>query len=195
MADRVHRARGRRRREELLRAALRVIDERGVGGATHRAIAQEAGVPVATTTYYFASIDELLEAALELFVEDEIGRLEAVASRVGTHEGTTGELVSAVADEIAVACTPAQFELYVEARRRPALAAVVSRSLAAYRALAEGLLRQVGCPEPERAAPLVVALLDGLGVQHVAVGDERRRERIEDGLVALLAGFGARAPV
>ncbi len=45
-----HRARGLARREALLRAAVEIVAERGVGGATHRAIAERAQVPPSTTT-------------------------------------------------------------------------------------------------------------------------------------------------
>ena len=189
MAERVHRARGRRRREQLLRAALDVIGERGVGGTTHRAVAEAAGVPVATTTYYFSSLDELLEEALRLFVADEVARLDALAAEVDAANGTASDVIRAVAALLADACSVAQFDLYVEASRRPALREVVIESLDAYRSLAEGLLRRLGARDPERAAPVVVALLDGLGVQHVAVGDPDREQRIVTSLEALLSAF------
>lgn len=192
MADRVHRARGVRRREQLLRAALEVIGERGVQATTHRAIAEAARVPTATTTYYFRSLDELLEEALRLFVADEVGRLRDAAARVVDVDGGTGDIIRAVAAELRDASSAAQLDLYVAASRRPALRPVVAESLEAYRAVAEGLLRRVGAREPERAAPLVVALVDGLALQHVAVGDPLREERIVEGLEALLTPFLAR---
>ncbi len=189
MPDRVHRARGRRRREVLLRAALEVIAERGVGGTTHRAVAQVAEVPVATTTYYFSSLDELLEAALELYVEDEVARVQEVSTAVLEHEGTPQEIIAAVAEHLANTRSTPQFELYVEAARRPALRPAVVRSIAAYRSLAEDVLRRVGARDPELAAPFVVALTDGLAVQDAAVGEPRDPERIRAALSALLASF------
>jgi DNA-binding transcriptional regulator YbjK len=195
MPDRVHRERGLRRRTELLRAAMDVIDERGLGATTHRAVAERAGVPPATTTYYFASLDELLEAALELFVSEDVARLEAVGSRVAEHAGTPEAVITAVTAELAGTCSPAQFELYVEASRRPALRATVARSLAAYRGLAERMLERIGCTDPARVAPMVVAYLDGVAVQHIAVAEPGREERMAEGLTALLAPFLTPAPV
>ena len=55
---------GERRREDLLRATLRLIGARGADAVTHRAVAEEAGVPLSATTYYFASKEELLEQSL-----------------------------------------------------------------------------------------------------------------------------------
>jgi DNA-binding transcriptional regulator YbjK len=183
---RTHSPRGRRRREALLRAALRVIAERGIAGTTHRAVAAAAGVPLATTTYYFSSLDELLEAALERYVEDEIARLEEVARRVLAHDGTVDEAIAAVAAELAAGDGTAQLELYVEATRRPGLQPVVERAQLAYRRLAADLLRHVGCPEADRLAPYVVAILDGLGLHHLARRPTDREAQVAEALRALL---------
>ena len=189
MPERIHRPRGQRRRETLLRAALGVISERGIGGTTHRAVAQAADVPVATTTYYFSSLDDLLQSALALYVDDEIARIGEVTEQLVAVEGGTQDIIRAVAAQLASTSPSPQFDLYVEAQRRPALRPVVQRSLDAYRGLAEGLLRHVGARDPEAAAPLVVALLDGFAVQYVAIGDDQREERVVEGLSALLTPF------
>src|SRR6185503_11289671 len=57
------------RRAGILEATLRVIAGRGVDGVTHRAVALEAGVPAASTTYYFDSKEALVEEALELVID------------------------------------------------------------------------------------------------------------------------------
>ena len=54
---------GEQTRTKILRAAQQVIAERGVGGASHRAIAAQAGVKLSLTSYYFGSLAELLEVA------------------------------------------------------------------------------------------------------------------------------------
>ena len=56
-------AKGNRRRQALLRAAVDVIAEKGYAGVTHRAVADQAGVPVASTSYFFSSIHELTREA------------------------------------------------------------------------------------------------------------------------------------
>ena len=189
--SRVLRERGRRRREHVLRAALSVIAERGVHATTHRAVAEAADVPVATTTYYFASLDELLEQALLIFVEDELARIEAVGAGLERLEGSVDEIIRAVAAELSRDRTVAvaQFELYVESSRRPSLRTITERCLDAYRALAEDFLRAAGCRDVDVAAPLVVALLDGLGVQDVAVGDPLREEHVAEALRRIVVPF------
>ena len=70
-----------RRRRAILQATLRVIAS-GVGAVSHRTVAVEANVPLASTTYYFESLDDLLEGALRLFVDDEAERLTALTARI-----------------------------------------------------------------------------------------------------------------
>jgi AcrR family transcriptional regulator len=55
-------------RTALLEAAITVFAESGVRGATTRRIAQEASVNEVTLFRHFKSKDELIHAALELFV-------------------------------------------------------------------------------------------------------------------------------
>ncbi|MEU4311882.1 TetR family transcriptional regulator [Nocardia sp. NPDC024068] len=52
------------RRQRILDAARDLIPRQGLAGLTHRSVAAAAGVPVGSTTYYFADLTELVEAAL-----------------------------------------------------------------------------------------------------------------------------------
>lgn len=58
------------RRVAILQAALRVMVRDGVRGVRHRAVAQEAGVPLSATTYYFKDIHDLLADALTLYARE-----------------------------------------------------------------------------------------------------------------------------
>jgi len=57
-------ARGERRRRAILDATLALVGREGTAAVTHRAVAAEAGVPLAATTYYFDSKEELIRDAL-----------------------------------------------------------------------------------------------------------------------------------
>ncbi len=59
----------KKRRLEILQAALRVIARDGVRAVRHRAVAQEAGVPLSATTYYFQDIHALIVDAFVLYAE------------------------------------------------------------------------------------------------------------------------------
>jgi len=197
------RARGEKRREELLRAALRVIGERGVGQTTHRAVAIEAGVPPATTTYYFSSIDDLLEEALRLFVHEEVARLAELADRLGGATADGGEVAAIFAaellgegkrDAMSRTQTTAQFELYLEATRRPALQAVARECVQGYVDVAIAALRAAGTPEPERAGHSFVAIIDGFALHGLASPSHTvEAEELRTALAALWAGWMATA--
>jgi TetR/AcrR family transcriptional regulator, regulator of biofilm formation and stress response len=180
--ERTRRPRGERRRQAILEAALRVIAERGVANTTHRAVAVEAGVPLASTTYYFESLEELLEQALALFVREETTQLAALAERIEGLELPPLEIARLFRAELQPSV--AQFELYLEASRRPALREVAARSIDAYAGVAEAALRAAGVPEPAAHARAFVALFDGYGLHGAAGGGD---QGLEDALMALWA--------
>ncbi|QQD20656.1 TetR family transcriptional regulator [Oceanospirillaceae bacterium ASx5O] len=63
------RAKSEHRRRLILEAALRIVVRDGVRGIRHRAVAAEAEVPLAATTYYFRDIDELIVDTFTLYTE------------------------------------------------------------------------------------------------------------------------------
>jgi TetR/AcrR family transcriptional regulator, regulator of biofilm formation and stress response len=172
------RARGERRRAEVLAAALRVIAKRGVASTTHRAVADEAGVPSSTPGYYFDSIDELLDEALLMFVRDETTRLEELAARLSEASVSPAELAQLLMEELGQGKDPrlptevAQFELYLEAARRPGLRRAAEECLALYADAAEAALQAAGARRPEEGARAFHALIDGFALHRIAVPRE-----------------------
>jgi len=155
------------RREEILRAALRLIGSRGMHGFTHRDVASEADVPLGSTTYYFATKEDLLRDALRLFVAEEAARMRAAAQRFEGVRAEPEQVVDAIVAEIGATLRRpveqvAQFELYLEATRTPQLADVARESFAAYEAIGVAALRAAGTRDPERLAPLFLGLIEGL---------------------------------
>ncbi|MUM28042.1 TetR family transcriptional regulator [Mycobacterium sp. CBMA295] len=69
---------GERRRYALVRAAAELLCEGGFDAVRHRAVARRAGLPLASTTYYFSSLDDLIAKAVEY-----IGTREAEQLRAG----------------------------------------------------------------------------------------------------------------
>lgn len=68
------------RREELIQAALRVLEREGVTGATTRAIAAEAGANLAAVHYCFDSRDQLLEEAGRRLTDDAVANVRSAFS-------------------------------------------------------------------------------------------------------------------
>ena len=56
---------------------LRIVADVGVDAVTHRRVAEVAGLPLASTTYWFESKEHLLTAALERAADRDIERLRA----------------------------------------------------------------------------------------------------------------------
>lgn len=60
----------------IINAALDIISDKGFSALSHRNIAKEAGVQLASTSYYFGSLDQLILEAYEYFIEKEKRYLE-----------------------------------------------------------------------------------------------------------------------
>ncbi|MCP5206822.1 MAG: TetR family transcriptional regulator [Hahellaceae bacterium] len=84
------RAKSEHRRRLILEATLRLVAKEGIRGVKHRSVAKEAGVPLASTTYYFKDIDELISDAFMLFAENSQKNLESfygqLASLISAHD-------------------------------------------------------------------------------------------------------------
>lgn len=59
------------RRDELVAAAVRVIARSGVAGATTRAVAAEAGMPLGAIHSVFGSQDDLMRAVVQAVTDEE----------------------------------------------------------------------------------------------------------------------------
>ncbi|MFD9888418.1 TetR/AcrR family transcriptional regulator [Amycolatopsis sp. NPDC059027] len=76
---------GERRRTALAEAAAELLAEGGFDAVRHRAVAERAGLPLASTTYYFDSLEDLVTTAVEHHSRIELAagrrRLEEMATR------------------------------------------------------------------------------------------------------------------
>jgi DNA-binding transcriptional regulator YbjK len=169
------RPRGAARREALLDAVLRIVADVGADAVTHRRVADEAGLPLASTTYYFDSKEHLLTAALERAAERDIARLHAfLADAPERAADPLGLAIDAILDpveETVLSCRPslvATYALMLEAARRPALRAVNRRWTDAYLDALSQLLKLAGSSDPRSDAALLLAATDGLLVEQLA---------------------------
>ncbi|MFE9247406.1 TetR/AcrR family transcriptional regulator [Streptomyces sp. NPDC007088] len=156
------------RRQRIIDAAIRVVGRSGIAGLSHRTVAAEADVPLGSTTYHFASLDELLIAALRQTNEG----FAAVLRERGALSGPIGELAGRLAAALGTwidgggadagggrrASAELECELYLAAVRRPALRPVAVEWSKEF----EEPLSARTDPATARA---VVALMDGICVQ------------------------------
>jgi TetR/AcrR family transcriptional regulator, regulator of biofilm formation and stress response len=163
--------RSKQRREALLRAAIDLLAERGARLVTHRAVAERAGLPPASTTYYFESIQELIDEALRLHVSERVDEVRALAAAAAGDSSSVEELAKGLAKSLAERprqMVTGQFEIYLEAARNPELRASVADALGAFEELCEALLSQLGAPDPAAAAVWFIAMLDGFALHQLA---------------------------
>ena len=119
-------ARRQRRRDQIIDATLRVVQRDGAAGVTHRTVAREAKVSPSLTAYYFATLDDLLVAALSTVADEYTVRIRAIVEQ-------GGDTVLGLARLIAETNGPgrervlAERELSTLAARRPALRPVARR--------------------------------------------------------------------
>ena len=147
------------RRREILEATLRVIGEGGVNSVTHRAVAREARVALASTTYYFDSKDALVE---------DVRRFTGCSDRI-THTELITRIVGFADAQIndPLAFLTAQYELMLEAGRREYLHPLARRWTIAYMDGFNHLVQSAGLPTPERAAEMITNFVEGALLNHV----------------------------
>lgn len=146
------------RRQRIVDAAIRVVAAKGIAGLSHRSVAAEADVPLGSTTYHFATLDDLLVAALRQANEAFAPELPPGADLAASLARLLGELLSG--DR---ARAELEYELYLAALRRPALRPVAEEW---YEAVAGALSDRVD-PGTARA---VVAVMDGISLQVLLTG-------------------------
>jgi DNA-binding transcriptional regulator YbjK len=184
------------RRDAVLDAAIALIGERGLAGVTHRAIAAKAGVPLATTSYFFASIDELMVEAMRRVADKAIAGIEAATAHAATDQSDPRDAIQRLVDVLLAepeAETIAQFETYLEAARRPELRGEIARVLDAFEELARVTMQTFGAQVPPHVAQAFVALADGFALHRLAARrDEEHAQAFRNACVTLFEAYSSR---
>jgi DNA-binding transcriptional regulator YbjK len=126
---------GERRRHALVRAAAELLSEGGFDAVRHRAVARRAGLPLASTTYYFSSLDDLLVQAVEFIGAQEAARLSSrlagLSRRRRRVEATADVLVDLLLEDCSTEKISeeliSRYERYIACARHPWLRVVQRR--------------------------------------------------------------------
>lgn len=181
-------------KEALLRAAVGVVAAKGLRGLTYRSVAEAAGVNNTLVAHHFGSRDALIAAALDWAAEQSISASRLREAAALGHSFTESLLELLLAEpELQVF----QYEMVLEARRRPELAEAVSALYENYvSALAEGLSSSGLTHNVQVVARTLFAALDGLVLQYLAGVDRAliaaSLEEVHDVLL-LRTGAGGQA--
>ncbi|MGO2540231.1 MAG: TetR/AcrR family transcriptional regulator [Specibacter sp.] len=124
------------RRGSISDAALDVIAEHGVAGATYRKIAAAAGVPLGSLTYHFESLDEILQEAFTKLANHTADGFEAAMAEAGNAAQARAAVVRLITGELLndPRNMVLSYELYALAVRRPELRQVTDAWMARSRA-------------------------------------------------------------
>ena len=190
------------RREQMIRAALEVIQERGFPDTRIADVAQRAGVSPALVIYYFGTKDSLLTEAMR-FSEDAFYDLGARRmGAVATAQGRLEEIVALTClpgDEEAVGDSwTLWLDLWAQAARHPAVARVREEFDEHWRETLRAIVREgqaageFGSIDADDFAVGFSALLDGLAIQIALedpVVDGRRAFELSMRVAAAQLGF------
>ncbi len=142
----------------LLRATVVTVANGGLRALTYRAVAAEAGVSHGLVRHHFGSRDRLIAEAMDFAIDESLRGSSMLET------GLTIEKFAAGIESLAERQTEIQafqYELLLEARRRPELQPYADRHYQAYR---DAIVRQLEHLGANRAglADLIWFALDGI---------------------------------
>jgi DNA-binding transcriptional regulator YbjK len=157
---------GERRRQALVEAAADLLAERGFDAIRHRAVAERAGLPLASTTYYFDSLDELITAAVRHRGQSELARGRAQLAEVAEPDPDFDTLIELVLDQLLGVEHDAEavllrYERLVATGRRPYLRPVMRAMAAELNALMSDIFVRCGMRLSAERVEQIIALVDG----------------------------------
>lgn len=142
-----------------------MIAENGVGGLTHRKVAEAADVPVGSTTYYFTDLDDLINATLTHAAEACAACLTDWARVLDAATDLPAALAELTVEYLADRDRHrALNELYTAATHRPELRPTA-------RMWTEGLIALLTPRIGARSARAVAVFMDGV-LLHTLITDE-----------------------
>lgn len=158
---------GERRRQALVEAAAALLAEGGFDAVRHRAVAERAGLPLASTTYYFRSLDDLVMAAVEYGA-----RAELAACRRALDDAGDDEFVDLFLDALLgprggghngsdFDAVLVRYERFVAAGRRPWLGPLMRELRTELDALLADMARRFGRSADVYELARLVAVVDG----------------------------------
>lgn len=153
---------GERRRQALTEAAGALLREGGFEALRHRAVAERAGLPLASTTYYFDSLDALITAAVE-----HTSRADLLAGRTALESAedpldiVLDQLLGPGSRQGGLDAVLLRYEQLVGAGRRPYLAPLMRSLRVELDALLAEAFARAGYPLDAQALRHAVETVDG----------------------------------
>lgn len=157
------------RREQLLQAAIRVINDQGMRGLTHRAVEAEAGVPHGSTTYYFGTRHDLTTALTQYIADAAVKQVQPFAQQMTLRLADRSKPIDI--EEIARGLLDwidansdlelARYELQVNGSRDEELKQHMTDACSIFVHLCEPVVVACGSKQPHTDAKILQAAIDG----------------------------------
>lgn len=166
------------RHRAIAEATLALIEQGGYDAVTHRSVAKAAGVPTTATTYYFASKDDMVRAAMDLLVERETARLTELSETISDDPNLTladaaEALVEIQAAELRHGRLAQLTQLESVLREaRSGRAREGEPWTQSYLDVARTLLARTGSSDPDTDAHLLVAAVIGLMLEGLTTAED-----------------------
>jgi len=184
------------RREELVRAAWRVIAERGIDEVTIREIAREAGYSSGVLAHYFENKDDLLAHASRISHEQIYERYEAEVDTPRRYDALREVLMDNLPlDAQRELETRIEMSFWARSLRNASLSKIQHEKSGHLRGLIKELVEssqaEEGAIAPEHSAEQVVdllaALIDGLSLHALLYPDRMTKQRQQAAMEFALA--------
>ncbi|HEU0191095.1 MAG TPA: TetR family transcriptional regulator [Mycobacterium sp.] len=174
---------GERRRYALVSAAAELLREGGFEAVRHRPVAERAGLPLASTTYYFSSLDDLIASAVEHVGMLEVAQLRAGVVNLPRRRRSTQRTAEMLVDLlVGDHSSPelneeliSRYERYVTCARLPRLRGVQRRILRQRSAAVVEAVERSGRIVRIDMVPALICVVDGAVV--AALVDDRQDPR------------------
>jgi DNA-binding transcriptional regulator YbjK len=184
------------RKREILDAALRLIAAGGPDSLTYRRVADEAGVPLGSLTYYFEAREDLIREAFRLYIAEASLALEAVQREIppDNPHRLADLILEIMRREFQDGMLfRAEYELVLHAARDPQVAKDYAAWERALEASLAAPLEQMGATRPQFAAKTLLRLIRGHELEQVAHRPDPPAELRERLLIVILAFLPADA--
>ncbi|MDJ0360170.1 TetR/AcrR family transcriptional regulator [Rhodococcus sp. H29-C3] len=186
---------GERRRHALASAAAELLVEGGFDAVRHRAVATRADLPLASTTYYFHSLADLIACAVEILGNRELevmrGRIDELGNLDQDVESTVELIVDLLIgpeDDLIEGRERliARYERFIASARHPELREVQLRLRAQIDDLLTDVLRRSGRIVDELQLRRLVAVVDGVVVGALGEVDPEPRAMARSMLIRVI---------
>ncbi len=160
-------ARGAQRREQLLKATMRIIVRDGPGAVTLRTVVAEAKASHGAIAYYFGSREDLIQETLRVVAERNIKALQTAWEDIRPHASSPQTLAKMIArhcnrqmaadSEMGITI----IELHLAAARFPELRPTLIEWGRAYAQIVHDTLQTLGSRNPEADTALLINTING----------------------------------